>query len=91
MADLLDFSGSGIPIEIQEKIMQPFFSNREIGRGTGLGLSISRGIVESHGGKIELNAKSANTQFIISQNPESERIILISFFRFLFPKGKHND
>ncbi len=41
--------GLGIPDSIQQKMMQPFFTTKEIGKGTGLGLSISRGIAEKHG------------------------------------------
>ncbi len=58
-------SGKGIPKEIQEKIMQPFFTTKEIGKGTGLGLSISKGIVENHGGKIKINNESRNTSIMV--------------------------
>lgn len=59
-------SGHGIAKEIQEKMMQPFFTTKEIGKGTGLGLSISKGIIDAHGGKIEIDNLSPNTKFIIS-------------------------
>jgi signal transduction histidine kinase len=58
--------GRGIPLEIQEKIMQPFFTTKEVGKGTGLGLSISKGIVEAHGGKILIDNTSPNTKITIS-------------------------
>jgi signal transduction histidine kinase len=58
-------SGAGIPQDLQQKIMQPFFTTKDIGKGTGLGLSISTGIIEKHGGKFLYNSQSANTQFII--------------------------
>ena len=58
-------SGGGIPTEVQKKIMQPFFTTKEVGKGTGLGLSISRGIIESHHGQLILDTSSANTCFII--------------------------
>ncbi len=44
--------GCGIPHEILDKIMVPFFSTKPAGKGTGLGLSVSHGIVEDHGGKL---------------------------------------
>lgn len=47
-------SGEGIPDTVKEKIFQPFFTTKNVGKGTGLGLSISKGIVEAHGGKIEI-------------------------------------
>lgn len=58
-------SGTGIPYEIAEKMMQPFFTTKEVGKGTGLGLSISRGIVEDHRGKLYLDPSSAHTSFVI--------------------------
>jgi PAS domain S-box-containing protein len=47
-------TGTGIPAEIREKIFEPFFTTKEIGKGTGLGLSTSYGIVQSHGGFINV-------------------------------------
>jgi signal transduction histidine kinase len=57
--------GDGIPLDIQEKILQPFFTTKEIGKGTGLGLSISIGILEAHQGKLYIEKKSKNTMFIL--------------------------
>lgn len=47
-------SGRGIPPEVQSRIFDPFFTTKKVGEGTGLGLSISYGIVEKHGGRIEV-------------------------------------
>lgn len=58
-------SGNGIPIEIQSKMLQPFFTTKEFGKGTGLGLSISKGIVEDHGGKFYIDNDCPNTKFVI--------------------------
>ncbi|MEK6627111.1 MAG: ATP-binding protein [Bdellovibrionota bacterium] len=58
-------SGHGIPKDIQEKIMQPFFTTKEIGKGTGLGLSISNGIIMSHQGKIYIDNNCPNTKFTV--------------------------
>jgi signal transduction histidine kinase len=62
--DIID-SGKGIPLDLQKKIMQPFFTTKEIGKGTGLGLSISKGIIESHNGRIEIDSSFPNTKFMI--------------------------
>ena len=43
-------SGTGIPEEILERILEPFFSTKEEGKGTGLGLSMVYGFVEQSGG-----------------------------------------
>src|SRR5690606_4464342 len=44
--------GCGIAPEIVDRIFDPFFSTKEIGKGTGLGLAISYGIIKDHGGDI---------------------------------------
>lgn len=44
--------GCGIPPEILDRIFDPFFSTKDIGKGTGLGLAISYGIIKDHGGDI---------------------------------------
>jgi C4-dicarboxylate-specific signal transduction histidine kinase len=64
-------SGNGIPDTLQAKLMQPFFTTKEIGKGTGLGLSISRGIIADHGGIFFYDPSSKNTRFVI-QLPHAE-------------------
>ncbi len=50
-------TGEGIPQEVIKKIFDPFFTTKEVGAGTGLGLSIIYGIVQKHGGYIEVSSK----------------------------------
>ena len=57
--------GPGVPIEICDKIFDPFFSTKEVGEGTGLGLSISYGIMKEHGGGLVLDKSfSGGSRFI---------------------------
>jgi signal transduction histidine kinase len=60
-------NGTGIPDNIKEKILQPFFTTKPTGEGTGLGLSLSYDIVaKGHGGTMEINSKEGEyTEFII--------------------------
>ena len=60
-------NGVGIPDEIKDRIWEPFFTTKEVGVGTGLGMSITYGIIEKHGGKIELSSEvGKGTEFVIS-------------------------
>lgn len=57
-------NGPGIPEELQEKVLQPFFSTKE--EGTGLGLSIAARIVEEHGGWMEFRSRQGQgTTFLV--------------------------
>jgi len=50
-------NGPGIPLDIKEKIFQPFFTTKPTGQGTGLGLSLSYDIVKAHGGELKVETK----------------------------------
>ena len=50
-------TGCGIPEKNLRRIFDPFFTSKDVGKGTGLGLSVSHGIVEAHGGVIEVQSK----------------------------------
>ena len=50
-------NGPGIPEEIKDKILQPFFTTKPTGQGTGLGLSLSYDIVKVHGGELDVETK----------------------------------
>ena len=59
-------TGCGIPEEHCSSIFEPFFSTKDAGKGTGLGLAICQGIVEDHGGVIEVeSAVRGGSTFIV--------------------------
>ncbi|MCH6235766.1 ATP-binding protein [Cognataquiflexum rubidum] len=50
-------NGPGIPDDIKDKILQPFFTTKKGTEGTGLGLSITHDIVKAHGGELRVETK----------------------------------
>jgi two-component system, NtrC family, sensor kinase len=60
-------TGGGIPDSIRDRVFDPFFTTREVGRGSGQGLSIARSvIVDRHGGELSFqSAPDAGTTFFI--------------------------
>jgi signal transduction histidine kinase len=61
----IEDNGPGIPDEIKDKILQPFFTTKKGTDGTGLGLSITNDIVKAHGGKMSITTGEGFTRILI--------------------------
>ena len=53
----IEDSGEGIRAEHLARIFEPFFTTKPVGKGTGLGLSLAYGIVQRHGGLLEVQSE----------------------------------
>jgi histidine kinase len=66
-------TGTGISKNILDKIYEPFFTTKEVGKGTGMGLSISYGIVQDYGGFIKVETEEdVGSNFIIKFSVPAE-------------------
>ncbi|MBN9660593.1 MAG: PAS domain S-box protein [Acidobacteria bacterium] len=66
-------SGAGIPRDHQSRIFDPFFTTKGMQKGTGLGLSVTYGIVEEHGGMIEVESNPGEGALFRLEFPAASR------------------
>src|SRR5690554_4827180 len=59
-------NGMGMPDHVKDKVLEPFFTTKEVGRGTGLDLSIVYTVIENHKGRLEIFTElGEGTNFVI--------------------------
>jgi signal transduction histidine kinase len=58
-------NGTGIPLESQPHIFDPFYTTKPVGVGTGIGLGIVQRIVDEYGGSIRFSSEPGNTEFVV--------------------------
>jgi two-component system NtrC family sensor kinase len=62
-------TGQGIPTELRERVLEPFFTTKPVGQGTGLGLSITYSIIRKHGGTLELSPRDGGGTVVAIRLP----------------------
>ena len=71
-------NGPGVPEELRRRIFDPFFTTKAQDVGTGVGLSFSQGLVEAHGGRLELAETpggGATFRVVLPISPAAEPIV----------------
>ncbi|HEV8549777.1 MAG TPA: ATP-binding protein [Polyangiaceae bacterium] len=66
-------SGPGIPPDIRERVLEPFFTTKASGQRTGLGLSISHSIMRKHGGTLTIECPSDGGTVVVLALPLHDR------------------
>jgi two-component system NtrC family sensor kinase len=62
-------TGAGIPAELRERVLEPFFTTKAVGDGTGLGLSITYSIVRKHAGTLTITSPEGGGTTVIIRLP----------------------
>ncbi|MDZ7815529.1 MAG: [Fe-Fe] hydrogenase large subunit C-terminal domain-containing protein [Planctomycetota bacterium] len=61
-------TGPGVDESVKDKVFNPFFTTKAIGKGTGLGLAVSYGIIKMHRGQIGVTNTDEGAQFFVELN-----------------------
>jgi len=72
---LVEDTGTGMPREVLEKAMDPFFTTKGVGKGTGLGLSMVYSTVKAHRGQIEIQSEPGQGTRVRMRFPACEPLV----------------
>ncbi|HEX9769189.1 MAG TPA: ATP-binding protein, partial [Kiloniellales bacterium] len=67
-------NGGGVPEDIHERIFDPFFTLKEMGKGNGLGLALCRRLIADMGGRITLHNDDQGAVFEITLHPAESQM-----------------
>ena len=70
--------GPGMSPEVAARIFQPFFTTKATGKGTGLGLPVVQGIVDAHGGRIQVDSTPGAGTAIVIRLPAAATVARLS-------------
>lgn len=87
-------TGSGIPLDIQDRIFEPFFTTKSKSQGTGLGLSVVKGLIDELGGEIFCKSEPGKgTAFVcyiplssatpVAEDHDTDKLMLLGSERIL--------
>jgi signal transduction histidine kinase len=62
-------TGYGMTEEVKARVLEPFFSTKDVARGTGLGLSISSDIIKEHGGDVAIESRPGQGTSVVVRLP----------------------
>lgn len=88
----LDDSGPGIPLELQPKVLEPFFTTKNPTKHPGLGLSTSYGVIRSHGGALEVSSSQpggTSVRVWLPRDRDPSELVPAVIERGLRPKRSH--
>jgi signal transduction histidine kinase len=72
-------NGPGIPADLLDRIYEPFFTTKEVGKGTGQGLALARATIERHSGTLDCTSDAGEgTTFTIRLPLELEPMEAVS-------------
>jgi hypothetical protein len=54
---VIEDTGCGIPLEVQDKLFEPYFTTKPVGKGIGIGLATCYTIVKNHRGEIQVTSE----------------------------------
>ena len=69
-------NGAGIPTQNRSRLFEPFYTTKKKGKGVGLGLSVAYGIVQEHGGSIDVRSREGEgkgTAFIVTLKLKTDK------------------
>jgi PAS domain S-box-containing protein len=74
---LVEDTGTGMPKEVLERALEPFFTTKGVGKGTGLGLSMVYRTVKAHKGQMEIHSQPGLGTSVRMRFPACEQVIAV--------------